>query len=114
MVLLYVYYGLGHKTSYAASDFLSLQVVGFGPKLYFFKFWNVISVMSLIAAYPEIYAAYEAEQLLRSGDVKEAEGYHLMSAAIRISRSIRILETLIVSQSTYLDIASIDVVQCLI
>lgn len=55
-----------------------------------------MAIFTFIAAYPELYAGYEAEVLTLAGDIEGAREYHFMSAAIRIARGIRLLEFFLV------------------
>ena len=76
---------------------ITTQIIGYGPKLFIRKFWNVCAVFCFIAAYPELYAAYTAEELTELGNKKEAREHHMMSGVIRIARGFRLLEYLLVS-----------------
>lgn len=55
-----------------------------------------MAVLTLLAAYPELYAGYEAERLTKVDEKTEAEQYHLMSAIIRVSRTVRLVEIVVV------------------
>ena len=60
------------------------------------RFWNGVAILALLAAYPELYAGYETERLISMGNREDALQYHLMSAAIRISRGIRLVQLMLV------------------
>lgn len=58
-------------------------------------------ILTLLAAYPELYAGYEAERLTETGNTEEAYKYHLVSAAIRVARGVRLIEILLVRVVLY-------------
>lgn len=66
-------------------------------KLYVFNFWNGVAIVTLLAILPEFYAYYEADKLLKYGEITKAKEHHAMAAFFGTFRSIRLLESITVS-----------------